>query len=188
MSLLTTVGSVAQWLAGQLMRRHTAVRVCALAQQARTLHALCRLNGGMPAQAQSGGGWRQPRCACVREPLLLYSAESVCFVLRLTLAATQLAALQGGAVEAYAEVTGDELGEVDAFAELVSLAVAKDPRLAAAGAHALAGAASRGAAASAAGKRSCCHTRAAVHRGPAITIGGACKPGHKVGTNTRICS
>jgi len=76
-------------------------------------------------------------------------------------------------VEAYAEVTGDELGEVDAFAELVSLAVAKDPRLAAAGAHALAGAASRGAAASAVGKQSCCHTRAAVHRGPAFSLGGA---------------
>ena len=40
---------------------------------------------------------------------------------------------------------------MDAFAELVSLAVAKDPRLAAAGAQALAGANSRGAAASAAG-------------------------------------
>ncbi len=87
MSRLTTVGSVAQWLAGQLMRRHTAVCVCALAQQALTLHALCRLKGGTPAQAQRGGDWRQPRCACFREPLLLYSAESVCFVLCSTPAA-----------------------------------------------------------------------------------------------------
>ena len=59
--------------------------------------------------------------------------------------------VQGGAVEAFAEISGDELGGVDAFAELVSLAVAKDPRLAAAGAHALDSANSRGAAASAAG-------------------------------------
>ena len=55
-------------------------------------------------------------------------------------------------MEAFAEITGDELGDVDAFAELVSLAVAKDPRLAAAGAHALDSANSRGAAASAAGE------------------------------------
>lgn len=60
--------------------------------------------------------------------------------------------MQGGAVEAFAEITGDELGDVDAFAELVSLAVAKDPRLAAAGTHALDSANSRGAAASAAGE------------------------------------
>ena len=55
-------------------------------------------------------------------------------------------------MEAFAEITGDELGDVDAFAELVSLAVAKDPRLAAAGAHALDSANSRGAGASAAGE------------------------------------
>ncbi|KAK9839242.1 hypothetical protein WJX81_003812 [Elliptochloris bilobata] len=63
----------------------------------------------------------------------------------------RLSATQAGAVEAHAAITGEELGDVDAFAELVSLAVAKDPRLAVAGAHALAGANLRGAAASAAG-------------------------------------
>ena len=63
--------------------------------------------------------------------------------------------LQSGAVDAFAEITGDELGDVDAFAELVSLAVAKDPRLAAAGAHALDSANSRGAAASAVGEAEC---------------------------------